>query len=150
MKEKVKDIMSKKVISVTPSDSIRCAAKLMQENNIGSVPVVSGGQVKGMLTDRDIILRCVAFGKNPEQVKAEDIMTSHVAYVSSNQSAEDAVNLMAAEQVRRLPVVDDGAIQGMVSFCDVARAHEPDVGQAIEEISEVSKNQIWNDHHCQR
>lgn len=148
MQERIKDIMSKKIISVMPSTSVQDAAKLMQVNNIGSVPVVSAGEIRGILTDRDIILRCVAFGKDPTQVKSEDIMTSHVACLTPEQPVHDAVDMMATEQVRRLPVIEDGVIQGMVSFSDVARRHTgPEVANAIGQISQTQVQETWNDEH---
>lgn len=151
MQEKIKDIMSTKIVSVMPSTTAQDAAKLMQQNNIGSVPVVSAGEIKGILTDRDIILRCVAFGKDPAQVRAEDIMTSHVACLTPDQSVHDAVDMMATEQVRRLPVVDGGVIQGIVSFSDVARHHTgPEVAGAIGQISQTQVQETWNDEHSAR
>lgn len=146
--EKIKDIMSKTVVSVMPSTTVQDAAKLMQQNNIGSVPVVSGGEVKGILTDRDIILRCVAFGKDPSQVRSEDIMTSHVACLTPEQPVQDAMSMMATEQVRRLPVVENGVIQGIVSFSDVARRHTgPQVAEAIGQISQTQVQETWNDQN---
>lgn len=146
--EKVRDIMSKKVVSVMPSTTVQDAAKMMQQHNIGSVPVVSGGEVKGILTDRDIILRCVASGKDPAQIKSEDIMTSNVVCLTPDQSVHDVVDMMATEQVRRLPVIEGGVIQGMVSFSDVARRHTgPEVADAIGHISETQTNETWNNQH---
>ena len=151
MQEKIKDIMSKIIISVMPSTTVQDAAKLMQQNNIGSVPVVSAGEIKGILTDRDIILRCVAFGKDPSQVKAEDIMTSHVACLTPEQPVDDAMNMMATEQVRRLPVVEGGVIQGIVSFSDVARRHTgPEVAETIGQISQKQVQETWNDQNSVR
>ena len=136
MQETVKDVMSKNIIAVLPSDTIQEVARLMQENNIGAVPVVSGGELKGILTDRDIVLGCVAQGKAPHEVKAASLMTREVAYVTPNQTVHDAVQMMASEQVRRLPVVRDGYIDGIVSLADIARRHAgPEIAEAISEIS---------------
>lgn len=130
------DIMSKNVISVAPTDNAMHAAKLMSDHNIGAVPVVQDNQVKGMLTDRDIVLRCVAQGKDYKTVPVSDIMTSGAAFVSSSQPVSDAVELMSSEQVRRLPVVDNGKITGMLSLADIARLrNEPEIAKAISEIS---------------
>lgn len=136
MQETVKDVMSKNIIAVLPSDTAQEAARLMQENNIGAVPVVSGGELRGILTDRDIVLGCVARGKDPNAVKASDMMTQEVAYVTPDQTVHDAVQMMAAEQVRRLPVIREGYIDGIVSLADIARRHAgPEIAEAISEIS---------------
>lgn len=136
MQETVKDVMSRNIIAVLPGDTAQEAARLMQENNIGAVPVVSGGELKGILTDRDIVLRCVASGRNPDSVKASEMMTTNVAYVTPDQTVHDAVQMMAGEQVRRLPVVRDGYIDGMVSMADIARRHAgPEIAEALSEIS---------------
>ena len=92
--------------------------------------------MKGILTDRDIVLGCVAQGKDPHDVKASSLMTREVAYVTPNQTVHDAVQMMASEQVRRLPVVRDGYIDGIVSLADIARRHAgPEIAEAISEIS---------------
>lgn len=136
MQETVKDVMSRSLVAVLPGDTAEEAARLMRDHNIGSVPVVSGGQLRGILTDRDIVLRCVAQGKDPTRTRAGDLMTGQVAYVTPNQTVHDAVQMMAAEQVRRLPVVRDGYIDGMVSLADIARRHAgPEIAEAISEIS---------------
>jgi CBS domain-containing protein len=136
LQETVKDVMSKNIIAVLPSDTAQEAARLMKENNIGAVPVVSGGELKGILTDRDIVLGCVAQGKDPNAVKASDMMTREVAYITPEQTVHDAVQMMAAEQVRRLPVLREGYIDGMVSLADIARRHAgPEIAEAISEIS---------------
>ena len=125
MQETVNDVMSKKVVAVLPGDTLEEAARLMKEHDVGVLPVVSGGELKGLVTDRDIVLQCVAAGKEPSQVKAYQIMTS------------EAARLMGKEQIRRLPVIKDGVIDGMISMADIARRHAgPEVAAAISEISE--------------
>ena len=78
MQETVNDVMSKKVVAVLPGDTLEEAARLMKEHDVGVLPVVSGGELKGLVTDRDIVLQCVAAGKEPSQVKAYQIMTKDV------------------------------------------------------------------------
>lgn len=108
----------------------------MSEHNIGSIPVVDNGQIKGMLTDRDIVLRCVAEGKDPTHVKVGDIMTTGTVYITPHQSVDDAVRMMSYEQIRRLPVVEDGKLAGIISLADLARMRDhTEVAQAICEIS---------------
>ena len=132
----VHDVMSNRVICVAPDDNAIAAAKLMSQHNIGAVPVAEGNQIKGMLTDRDIVLRCVAIGKNPGKVKASDIMSTGAVTLAPAQPLKDAIDTMASEQIRRLPVVDGGKLTGIVSLCDIARANKtPEVAQALSEIS---------------
>lgn len=137
MQETVKDVMTKNVIALLPSDTVEEAAKLMSDNDIGSIPVISGGELKGILTDRDIVLRCVANGKCPSRVKVSDLMTTDISFITPDQTVHDAINLMAAEKVRRLPVINNGYVDGMISLADIARLHAgPEIARAISEISE--------------
>ena len=133
MQETVNDVMSKKVVAVLPGDTLEEAARLMKEHDVGVLPVVSGGELKGLVTDRDIVLQCVAAGKEPSQVKAYQIMTKDVVSVSPGHTVSEAARLMGKEQIRRLPVIKDGVI----SMADIARRHAgPEVAAAISEISE--------------
>lgn len=132
----VREIMSTRIVSVQPTSTVRDAALLMNRHNIGSVPVVEGNAVRGMLTDRDIVLRCVAADRDPSSVKVSDICSQGAVSVSPNQSLSDAMNLMATEQVRRLPVVDNGSLVGMLSLADIAR--EKSGMELAEVISDIS------------
>lgn len=137
MQETVNDVMSKKIVAVLPGDTLEEAARLMKDHDVGVLPVVSGGELKGVVTDRDIILQCVATGKQPAEVKAYQIMSKDVISVSPSQTVSEAARLMGREQVRRLPVVKDGVLDGMISMADIARRHAgPEVAAAISEISE--------------
>ena len=137
MQETVNDVMSKKVVAGLPGATLEEAARLMKEHDVGVLPVVSGGELKGLVTDRDIVLQCVAAGKEPSQVKAYQIMTKDVVSVSPGQTVSEAARLMGKEQIRRLPVLKDGVIDGMISMADIARRHAgPEVAAAISEISE--------------
>ncbi len=132
----VSEIMSNRVVAVTPNDSAYSAAQLMNEHNIGAVPVENNGQLLGILTDRDIVLRCVAENRDPNQVNVSDIMTTGAAYVAPTQNVFEAMEVMSAEQVRRLPVVEDGRLTGLLSLADIARIKDgPEVSQALSEIS---------------
>ena len=136
MKETVKDIMTKEIVSVLPSDTLEETAKLMANKDIGSVPVVSGGALKGLVTDRDIVIRGRAKGKSIKDTKVSELMTTDVAYLTPDNSVHDAISMMAAERVRRLPVVKGGVVDGIVSLADIARIHAgPEVAEAISEIS---------------
>ena len=139
--KKVKDIMSHNIIAVLPSDSVMEASTLMNEHHIGALPVVSAGEVKGMITDRDIVLRCVAQDKDAKKVKVSQIMSNDIAFVTPEQSINDAVEVMSNEQIRRLPVLNDGYIDGMLSIADIARqGADPEIASAICEISKASMN----------
>ena len=112
------------------------AAVLMYENDIGSVPVISGRKLKGIITDRDIVTRCIAKGKQPDKTKVSELMSTNIAFLNPDQTVHDAVSLMAEEKVRRLPVVKDGHLDGIVSLADIARIHSgPEIANAISEIS---------------
>lgn len=132
----VKDIMTPTVVTVTQEDTAIEAANLMKVNNIGAVPVTCGSNVCGMLTDRDIVLRCVAVGKTPDECKVSEVMTGSAACVTPTQSVTDAITLMASEQVRRLPVLENGELTGIISLADIARIRKsPEVANALCEIS---------------
>lgn len=136
MQETVKDIMSKNVVAVLPNDTAEDAARLMSENDIGSVPVIASGKLKGLLTDRDIVTRCISQGKTASATKVSELMTTDVAYVTPEQSVHEAISMMAAERVRRMPVVKEGVVDGMVSLADIARIHSgPEIASALTEIS---------------
>jgi CBS domain-containing protein len=128
--------MSTRIVGVAPGTTVRDAALLMNRNNIGSVPVVDSGDVKGMLTDRDIVLRCVAEGRDAASLKVSDICSNGAVSVRPDQSVSDAIGLMSTEQVRRLPVVEGSRIVGMLSFADIARERSGmELSKAISEIS---------------
>lgn len=136
----IKDIMSKKVISVSPNESAAVAARLLAQHNIGALPVCSKeGRVRGVLTDRDIVLRCVAAEDDIHTTKVSDLMTRRVVSVGAEDSLETASALMARAQVRRLPVEQDGKLVGMLSLGDLAKA--PECNQtAANALTEISSN----------
>ena len=135
---KVRDCMTKKVISVGAAEPVSVAARLMARYNVGTLPVcrVDGG-VSGMLTDRDVVLRCVAANKNPDQMKVGQIMSNRVVSVSPETELPKAAALMASEQVRRLPVVHQNQLVGMVTLADVSRqnAYSAHAAESLAEIT---------------
>ena len=134
----IRDMMSPNVVSITPDESAALAARLLYRHNIGSLPVCGGdGRLRGMLTDRDIVLRCVAAESDPSATQVKEIMTKGIVSVSPNDDARVATRLMAEAQVRRLPVLSDGKVVGMVSLGDLAktRAHDMEASKALSEIS---------------
>ena len=135
---KVADIMSSQPVTLTEQDNADTAAKLMEKHNIGSLPVVNGQELRGIITDRDIVLRCVAKGQEPSRTNAAEIMSPYVASVSSDESIGVALNMMGEYQVQRLPVVDNGKLCGMLSLSDIARQRIYDeVSEAVAEIKSV-------------
>jgi CBS domain-containing protein len=136
MGKSVKDAMTAEVKTAMPSESLTDVARLMKQEGVGSVPVVDGERLVGVVTDRDIVVRGIADGSDPHAIKAGDIASRDVVTVRPDDNLDEALRLMGQHQVRRLPVVDDGHLVGMVAQADVAQeAKEKDVGHVVEEIS---------------
>ncbi len=137
MGTKVREAMTGRPRCVTPDTSLRQVAEVMEAEDIGAVPVVDGEQLSGMVTDRDIVVRAVAKGKNPDGMPVREIFSRDVVSIGPEDDLSDALQLMATHQVRRLPVVDDdNRLVGIVSQADVAlEAREKSVGEMVEEIS---------------
>lgn len=134
----VRDSMTTGVDAVSPSQPVRDAAQLMKIGNFGSVPVVEGGRVIGMLTDRDIVVQAVAEGLDPNTVQVGEIASTGPVTVSADEDLDEALTLMARHKVRRLPVVGDGnKLVGVLSQADVAlEAKEKQTGEVVREISQ--------------
>ena len=137
----VKDLMNPSAVTVEPTSSAALAARLISRHNVGALPVCGGRCLRGVVTDRDIVLRCVAAEEDPAQTPVRDIMTRQCATVSPGADCREATRLMALHQVRRLPVVDDGKLVGMISLSDLARSGRFDM-EAAQALSEISENII--------
>src|SRR6185437_5801153 len=136
MGKSVKDAMTSDVKTATPSLSLTDAARLMKQEDVGSIPVVDGERLVGMVTDRDIVVRGIADGYDPHTVQVGEIASRDVVTVRPDDDLDEALRLMAQHQVRRLPVVEDGHLIGVVATADVAvEAKEKAVGHVVEEIS---------------
>ena len=136
----VRDLMNASVVSVEPTSSAALAARLISRHNVGALPVCSEGKrLRGMITDRDIVLRCVAAEEDPSQTMVRDIMTRNCATVAPGDDCRAATRLMAAQQVRRLPVVEGGKVVGMISLGDLAKSRRFDM-EAAQALSEISEN----------
>ena len=135
---RVKDCMCRHVVQATPETNLKEIAKLMESNEIGCVPICNNeSRVIGFVTDRDIITRCVATSKNCADTKASEIMTTHVIKTTPDTDAGEAARTMSTNQVRRLPVIEDGKIVGMLSIGDLARNNNissSNVGMTLEQI----------------
>ena len=122
---KVREVMQSPVVCVGPGQSVESAAKVFERYNIGALPVcTSQGMLCGMLTDRDLVIRCLAMGKLPAGTCVREIMTKQVISVSPDMDTAVAAHLMGRQQVRRLPVTEQGRLCGMISLGDLAAQEE--------------------------
>lgn len=135
--EKIQDIMTNQVDSCSLLDNVFEVAVKMKELNVGAIPIVDNDRLVGMITDRDIVLRCIA-EKKPPSSKVEEIMSKNLITVKKEMDAHEAASLMAKHQIRRLPVVEGDQLVGIVSLGDFAVHHLTDqkAGEALTEISE--------------
>ena len=134
----VRDLMNPSVVSITPGESAALAARLLARHNVGALPVCGDdGRLRGIVTDRDIVTRCIAAEDDPAQTPVRDIMTRNCAVVSPEDDPREATRIMATQQVRRLPVLSDGRVVGMVSLGDLATSHAYDM-EASKALSEIS------------
>jgi CBS domain-containing protein len=137
---KIQDIMTKTVDWIAPDMVLKDAARKMKEDDVGFLPIGENDRLIGMLTDRDIVLNCVAEGKDPAKLTAKDAMHEGVRYLFEDQSIEEAADSMAQNKVRRMPVLDrDKRLVGVVSLGDIAACGEQDcAGRALEEIAKAA------------
>ncbi|MCD8368347.1 MAG: CBS domain-containing protein [Clostridiales bacterium] len=137
---KLQDIMTKTVVTITPEESASLAARLLTRHNLGALPVCSyDGRLLGIVTDRDIVTRCVAADQDPHRVPVQDIMSRELETIGPEDDPKVAARQMAAAQVRRLPVVQDGKVVGMVSLGDLATNRRCDT-EAASALTEISEN----------
>ena len=137
MGKSIVEAMTSNPSAIESDRSVAYAAKMMKQEDVGLAPVVENGRLVGVLTDRDIVVRVVAEGKDPDSVRARDVASSNVVTVDPQQDLDEALKLMARYQIRRLPVVEeDGRLVGVVAQADVAEeAKSKKTGQMVEEIS---------------
>ena len=134
----LRDIMSKTVVRIHPEETVSVAARMLEHYNIGALPVCgSDGRMCGLVTDRDIVTRCLAAGRSPGTTTVGQVMTAHVIAARPDMDASLAASMMGREQIRRLPVLENGRLCGMVSLGDLAVKEESsiDAGDALTEIS---------------
>jgi len=137
---KVREVMTGKVITVGPEESAEVAARTLARYNIGALPVcTANGSLCGMVTDRDLVIRCMAANKTPAQTKVREIMTGRVVSVQPDMEAGVAAHLMGRQQIRRLAVTENGKLCGMVSLGDLA-AREDSVMDAADALQDISGN----------
>lgn len=136
----VQELMSRSPVLVETKEPVSSAAQLMRARNIGVMPVCDGrGRLVGMLTDRDIAVRCVAANLDARTTMVEEIMSRGAVTAAPEEEVQAALNRMHAEQIRRLPVVEDGKLVGMLSLADVARTQSMDM-EAAKALSGITSN----------
>ena len=142
MAKSIRDAMTEDPHSIGASESVVEAARLMRDEHIGSLPVTEDQRLVGMITDRDITTRVVAEGAVPETTSVGDVYSRDLISVEPNNDLEEALQVMARHQVRRLPVVENGRLVGMVAQADIAlRENETKTGELVEAISEPSEGE---------
>ena len=142
MARSVREVMTPGVRTVSPSQSLAEAAEAMRVEDVGSVPVVEAGRLTGIVTDRDIVTRAVAERRDPQTVMVDEIATRELVTVEAEQDLDEALALMAKHQVRRLPVVEEGRLVGMLAQADVAlMAKERKAGETVEQISQATSTE---------
>jgi CBS domain-containing protein len=135
--KKVRQAMSRDPRSVGESTSVQEAARLMKEQDVGSLPVVEDERLVGIVTDRDIVIRGVAVRSDVSSLSVMDVASHEVMTITPDQELDEALWLMAQEQVRRLPDVDGDRLVGILAQADVAReGDEERVGETLEQISQ--------------
>ncbi len=134
---RVAELMTKQVASCKPEDRLSAAAKLMWDADCGAVPVVgSDGNVKGMITDRDICMACYTRNQAPGTVSVQEAMSRKLYFCKTNSQVSEAEDIMRTNQVRRIPVVDQqGRLAGVLSLADIAREVERSRGKSSQEIT---------------
>ena len=138
MGQSIREIMTSNPSTVESEKSVVEAARIMKQEDAGVVPVTENGRLTGMVTDRDIAIRVVAEGKDPQSTAVREVASTDLVTIDPQQDLDEALRLMAKHQVRRLPVVEeDGRLVGVVAQADVARkGDDTKTGQVVQEISE--------------
>jgi CBS domain-containing protein len=137
MAKKVRDMMTKNPCAIDADKPVAYAAKMMRDEGVGLAPIVEGQKLIGTVTDRDIAIRVVADGQDPQTTTVREIATTRLVTIDPEQDIDEAMQLMSDHQVRRLPVVEeDGKLAGVVAQADIAEhASAKDTGKVVEEIS---------------
>jgi CBS domain-containing protein len=138
MGKSIREVMSSNPCAIEADKPVAYAAKMMRQEHVGLAPIVEGDRLVGTLTDRDIVIRVVAEGKDPQTVTVREVASTRPVTIDPQQDLDEALGLMASNQVRRLPVVEqDGRLVGVLAQADVAReANEKQTGQLVEDISQ--------------
>ena len=137
---RLREIMTGTVVRINPEETVAVAARTLARYNIGMLPVCGGdGRLCGVVTDRDLVTRCIAAGKEPTRTTVREVMTSNVVAARQDMDTVAAAQLMGRQQIRRLPVLENGKLCGMVSLGDLASSEET-VYDATDALSGISRN----------
>lgn len=137
---KVRELMTSPVVSISAEESVATAARTLTHYNIGVLPVCApNGVLQGVVTDRDLVIRCMASGRSPEQTPVGQIMSEQPAVATADMEVGVAAHLMGRKQIRRLPVVENGKLCGMLTLGDLAVC-EPSVMDAADALADISSN----------
>ena len=139
---KVRDAMTERVTTASPETTLEELASMMKSEDTGAIPVVEEGELLGIVTDRDIVIRCIAEGGDPTEMTAENVISENLETIDPESDLEEAIELMADKQIRRLPVVENGELVGMLSIGDVAvkQGDQEETGRALKDVSQGVKN----------
>lgn len=134
----IQDVMTPDVKSISPEETVRRAAEIMDEFDVGSIPVCDGNKLVGMITDRDITIRSTAAGQDPSKTRVGDVMSTDVRTCYANQTVDEVLEEMGDVQIRRVPVIDQAShtLVGIVSLGDMANSDAAGIDKALGEISE--------------
>ena len=136
----VQELMTTRVVSVTQQEPVSAAAKLMKRHNLGALPVCGDdGRLRGVITDRDIAVRCVAADMDPADTRIREIMSRGITVCRGDDEVDDVLRAMGQSQVRRLPVTQDGKVVGILSISDLAKSSRFHM-EAAEALGEISSN----------
>lgn len=137
---KVREVMTSPVIRIGASETVEAAARTLAHYNIGVLPVCrQDGRLMGLVTDRDLVTRCLAAGKDPAQTRVSQIMSGSVVGVPADMDAATAARIMGKRQIRRLPVLENEKLCGMVSLGDLTKG-EQELPEAARALSKISSN----------
>ena len=137
---KLREIMTPNPVHVEPDTTVDVAARLLTQYNIGMLPVCTpDGALHGLVTDRDIVTRCLAAGRSPAHTSVRDVMTRRIVSAPPHMETSAAAHLMGREQIRRLPILEDGRLRGIVSLGDLAEWEESSL-DASDALTEISTN----------
>jgi CBS domain-containing protein len=135
---RAEDVMTREPVTLGPEATLGEAATLMRQEDCGSIPIVEAGRLVGIVTDRDIVIRAVAAGKDPRSTRISEIMSADPVCIDPKTDVDEASKVMADRQIRRLPVVDDGKLVGILVIGQIAR-RDPDEQQTGEVLKEISQ-----------
>ena len=137
----IQDVMTRDVETISPQETVQRAAQMMDELNVGAIPVLDSGKLVGMITDRDITVRSVAAGQAPNATRVGDVMSIDVRTCTTRQTVDEVLGQMGDVQIRRVPVIDEDSQQvvGIVSLGDMATKHSAQIDRTLDEISTPSE-----------